>query len=1002
MNLRAGGWDGGLLAWVVVSVCGVALAREAPFNLVQCEERTPVIDGMIKPGEWPEEHMIRLSRGFHPEHGIRLYFAHDAAHLYLGAYVENGNLWADGAGGGSGEYWESHHDDSIEWYFDPDNSADPHLMDNDRYLALNIGNIGDPRTGPGIVSRRSFNKGTGDGGAVGTGYPGVLPEGLVYRVAHHGTVNNPADRDAGYSIEVALPWSALLRPRPADGEYMGINVILISDDTGGERDWSDNFHAEPPSARFTLPLRPDEFVEMRCSRLTGSQSGLSGPANYQRIQFHRASDNVPPGAVQSLRAETLRPYAVTLAWLAPGDNNLQGVCATYDIRYATAPISTASFDTMPAWPFRIHPAGPGQTQTARVMGLAPGTAYWFGVRGVDEKGNRGQPVIIGPVHTPSLTQAGIQLPPHLYRGAVRVAPGGRYFMTENGAQFIPVGHHLHFADVATRHLYPGLVWTGDRMWNYSTEPGAYDKVVAYLDLLQAHGVTAMRLFMEDFFTPIRNNGAFNAENGAYWIEFPRGVYNPDMGAFLRSLLQLCAERGIYVCLTPLETYSWGTHLQRTCWGTDNGGPLTDINDFYGSPDTLQMCKDRWTWVIHQVQISGYADAVFGYDVLNEWDSWEWTRAAANPDVDATVRYAFIRELALHVRSLDPERLLLTHNAAVDPHGALAVISLYDELFDASLPHLYFPGCREPWHNPQAYQPAAVFREQSRAVAWWTLNRLNRMPVLNGEWGPADGWHPTPSQPFYIPEFTEEDDNRNTRILWFTELCSGAAGPGLRIQGGVRAFEYGLHLSDYMLGVQQTLSAFTENGVLDPVFDFTDFPSENRRGQIHVEGTSAAVLHTGCSDGEKGLVYLLQDRNYSSGTIRGARLRVGGLNTAALKLRAEFWKTGPGQTAPTHVVEGVVRADTVEFAVPAFSEDWAIRFYDAGIRASALTLPVDYGNWVWWDVFDTAAGTWLQLPHSDWCYAPTELVFADVRPNRWYWIGVFPSDRPATGHWFGRF
>ncbi len=932
-------------------------AADTPYNRIQALERTITVDGVISAAEWPEQHLVRLTQAFHDKREIRLYFAHDSRFLYLGAYVEDSALWADGNGSGTGNIWDSANDDSIEWYFDLNNSRDAVLKADDRFLALNISNSMNPVSGSGIVSRRSFNQGNGSGGSAGVSDPLALPAGIgmQYVVKHFGTVNNPGDTDTGYSMEVALPWIALNRTQPADGELLGINAIVIFDDTGSTRDWSDNREAEPPSVRFTTPARPDEYVELSHSTTHTSQSGLSGPAAYQRIQFHRNADVTPPDAVRALSTVSARPHSVRLQWLNPGDNGTQGVAAGFDVRYSNAPISAANFSAATRWPLHTYPNAAANTTQIQVMGLSPGTTYYFAVRPYDEARNMGALATVGPVSTPAVSTATTSISSTIYQGGVRVAPGGRYFMLESGRNFAPTGAHYLPQDAAIRHLYTGSVWnaSGNKCHDFSAEPGAMQKVTDYLDTLQQNGINVMRMFLEDYSLNVPNNGNFDETNCAYWFEFPSGTYNPKMLQFLTDLLRLSAERGIYMLITPFDSFYYDNYFPRTPWSTANGGPLNNVNEFFNSTEALNMSKARWSAVITAVLQSGYADAVMGYEVLNEWDSWEWTRPDANDaNNDAAIRAVFVEELARHIRSLDSERLIISSTTALDPRGALAASVYYNDAFDALLPHLYSPGNREPWNNPATHKDTAVVREQSRLTAWWTLNQLNRKPVLNGEWGPSDGWMPDPANPAYLPAFQEADDELLLRKLWFTELAAGAAGPGVRMQGGVRGFDKGLHLSDNMHATAQTIAAVTENAKTSPTFSFADFDAENRSGQMSLNG-APNVLLTGSTDGRKGLVYLHQDKNLSTATISGSSLNIGGLHGGGAYM-AEFWSTLPSTLSPTKTVSAnapnIGIPDMATFSVPAFSDDWLVKFneqYSARLslvrEADNVQFGVEYHN-----------------------------------------------------------
>lgn len=985
-------------------------SADTPYNRIQIVEKTPFIDGTISLGEWPDEHMVRLSRFYHPDHAIRLYFSCDANYLYLAAYVEDGYLWADGAGGGAGNYWETAVDDSIEWYFDTNLSRESSLQDTDRVLCLNIGNLTDPQNGSGVVSRRLFGKGDGLGGILfATSGGGVMPAGLTYKVVRMGTANrysrtNLTDDDTGWSIEVAVPWSALNRSAPANGDRMGINVRVISDDTSGTHDWSFYGDPIPLTCQYYMPVRPDEFVCLAPSWQTGSQPGLRGPSNYAIAQFHRNGDGTPPSAVTGLTADRLRPYSARLSWQCPGDSGSSGVAYGFDIRYANVAIAASNFSACARWPARIYPPAPGGTAETRVLGLTPGSNYWFAVRARDTAGNWGDIRSVGPVATPTLAAAGVRVPAASYKGGVFPAPGGRYFMREDGANFIPVGYGFSRADCKTRYLYDAPVWLGGQMFNWAQQPDSLATFTNYVDSLAENGVTVMRVWLEDFFVPVQNDGVFSSANGAFWCEFPAGQFNPAMGQFLQKMLQICAERGVYLLICPFETFMYDEYMTRMCWYTGNNGPLNDINQFFLNSTVLAMCKARWAWVISQVNASGYGDAVFGYELLNEYDSWEWSQAAADYDVEAYYRAVFAVDLAQYIKSLAPDKMVMLSNAEWEPSAAKAVVEFSSDAFDAALPHLYMIGSREPWNNPASYKGTQIVQEHSRAVAWYTLNRLNSRPVLNGEWQPAESLLPTAPNIAYSARYTQTDDDNFSRIVWFTELCSGAAGAGLRFPSGVFA-NNGMLLDAYMFGVEKTISKFVENGSKTPRFSFRDFPSQNWRGQISISGvtnvnTATPILCVGCSDGTQGLAYLLQDQNWSVGVISGAKLVLDGMTTANRQFTAEFWATGTNVTAASHSVAATMSGSRVTFAVPAFSGEWAVRFWSVQTSgkhsAEAVKAPplshraATPTSFAWLDVSSDADFPWVQHPQLG-------LMYASQYDPAHFWLFTSDLGWLYTGH-----
>ncbi|WP_179862102.1 trypsin-like peptidase domain-containing protein [Longibacter salinarum] len=100
-------------------------------------------------------------------------------------------------------------------------------------------------------------------------------------------------------------------------------------------------------------------------------------------------DNIPPSAPTSLAA-TADPSVgeVTLSWIAPSDDgNGTEPVYTYDIRYATSPITTAGeFNTAARVPFTSNTQAPG-TQETTTLSLIPERDYYFAIKAVDDNFN---------------------------------------------------------------------------------------------------------------------------------------------------------------------------------------------------------------------------------------------------------------------------------------------------------------------------------------------------------------------------------------------------------------------------------------------------------------------------------------------------------------------------------------------------------------------------------------------------------------------------------------
>ena len=100
-------------------------------------------------------------------------------------------------------------------------------------------------------------------------------------------------------------------------------------------------------------------------------------------------DGVAPGAVSNLAVTVVSSDSVTLSWTAPGDDSNDGTAAAYDLRYTTAGAITADEAFNAATPAAGLPApqAAGAAETFTIIGLMPGTTYFFAIKTADEAGN---------------------------------------------------------------------------------------------------------------------------------------------------------------------------------------------------------------------------------------------------------------------------------------------------------------------------------------------------------------------------------------------------------------------------------------------------------------------------------------------------------------------------------------------------------------------------------------------------------------------------------------
>ena len=99
-------------------------------------------------------------------------------------------------------------------------------------------------------------------------------------------------------------------------------------------------------------------------------------------------DTVAPAPIINLTAETgPLPGTVILYWNASGDDATAGTATAYVIRYASAPVDDAAWDTATDVTGEPAPQTAGTPQTMVVGGLAAGAKIYFAVKSQDEVPN---------------------------------------------------------------------------------------------------------------------------------------------------------------------------------------------------------------------------------------------------------------------------------------------------------------------------------------------------------------------------------------------------------------------------------------------------------------------------------------------------------------------------------------------------------------------------------------------------------------------------------------
>jgi hypothetical protein len=979
-----------------------------------------VIDGLLDDPAWDAAGAIFRTQATRDDRAVAIRMMHNDAGLFLAADVQDFNIWADGVGAGAGNRWEVEQDDSVTFYFDPDNSRDLLLQPSDRALGVNLGLPTDPvnRADGGPVRRWKWVRGDGAGGAPDAIPGGDLPPGAAYASHVRGTVNNPADIDQGWSVEIFIPWSALgMAGPPPHGHTFGINFEMIQDNDGGYRNLADNRDNPDPAVRYLLPHFIDDSVIGSHSSFHSTQAGVRGPVNFAEGMIIDARAGERPAPITDAAVSGVGAFGARLTFTAPaGTSTGLGHVSAYQVRVSSVPItSDALWLAATSIDNAFVPRLRGLPEFLRIAPLDPATSYFLAVRAVDGAGN------LGPLSNPvAFTTAPAAGPADM--GRIIPSPMGSMLMFENGTPFVVVGDHLGLTWGFTRQLFPGDIWDNANgiYQNFSQHTPAEGPYGPYFDSLQARGINTMRVYLE--LQNVYFQGNPDPPRGLNWIEHNAGQYNPDMRAFVDNVLREAALRNMKIIFSPFDTFSYDEAFgQEGPWAANFGGPLADINNFFQSPATLSIAKNRMQAVIAWVHASPYASALLGWEPLSEWDSFEWT---LNPEGDADPgretemrrRAVWIDDLALFIRLNDPDRLVFNSTIVRDPRGPLAREIFYSRTFDALTPHLYTNGNDGPLLNPQPDKSPLAAREAGIFTSYWISHRIDHRPVLNGEWGMTRAHWPG-NLPRYGPGFTQQQDEALFRAVVWSSFASGQFGTALRITTEELASNYYL-LTTAMRQSQQVFSRFVTSTSL-PI-DFARFTLRSLAGQVAAAAPGHSLLAWAVSDGGQGVAYVLRDGNVSSAPVSGATLTIAGLSLDRI-VDVEIWSTLPGSTAPLATVAGLYTgAGTIQVPLPVFAQDLAIKFrarqtqaqsqrlVALGVGGASITFGLDLDDHPYAHVTDAASGAAAHLDLASLTnfraravdmtplVTPDGLVrlaLTDSRGHLWWFSGNL-----ATGHW----
>ncbi|AKD05549.1 hypothetical protein PKOR_05845 [Pontibacter korlensis] len=383
-------------------------------------------------------------------------------------------------------------------------------------------------------------------------------------------------------------------------------------------------------------------------------------------------------------------------------------------------------------------------------------------------------------------------------------------MTETGDNWAPIGQN----DAITWPDFAGLF----RRKNLQ-------QVEGHLAWLAANGVTCLRLMLE------------YAQGKHRYFEKPAGTFAPNMVQLWDDLFHLCAKYNIRILLTPVDTFWMWIKWKHHPYNHLNGGPCKDRSEWLLCSDTLEVIKNRLSFV---------AERWGGSGVLFAWDLWNEihpAHAGGRTEVFAD----FVQELSQHLRQEEQRLYRRCHPQTVslygpvlDEHPAVADVIFRHPALDFASTHFYDAATI---NNPKDTLWSAIVA--GRLVREALEHLQGNRPFFDSEHGPI---HAFKDKHISFPEYFDDEYFRH--IQW-AHLASGAAGGGMRWPN-----RHPHYLTHGMRRAQKSMAEFVK------LIDWKNFRRKNLNREAKVSSPSFVVF--ACADERQAVLWLLRTDNYVTG------------------------------------------------------------------------------------------------------------------------------------------
>lgn len=443
-------------------------------------------------------------------------------------------------------------------------------------------------------------------------------------------------------------------------------------------------------------------------------------------------------------------------------------------------------------------------------------------------------------------------------------------MDEAGAPWTPIGQNDSVAWVELAGLHGGR---------------DLDGVARHLAWLREHGVTCLRLMLED------------AETGGHFLEQPAGRFNPALVQVWDDLFRLCEAAGMRILLTPYDTYWHWVRWDRHPYNAANGGPCAGRTQLLVCPATRELIKARLRFA---------AERWGGSGALFAWDLWNEMHPVQGDDVH-TCFQDYIEDVGPYLRGVE---------RAAHGRDHLQCVSVFGPELGWK-PWLNEPIFRHPaldFANSHFYEEGTIDRPQDTVEPALAVGRLVRealaeiadqRPFFDTEHGPICTFKDEGTT------LAEAFDDEYFRHIQWAHLASGGAGGGMRWPN-----RHPHRLTSGMRRAQLALARFL------PLVDWAQF---DRRPLDGLAASDPSVACFGCGDAAQAVLFLLRrtpllpDGRVDPASSGPVSLTVPGMADGAC--RAALWDTREGRA--TASVSAESQGGTLRLDLPALGPDAAV-------------------------------------------------------------------------------